>query len=163
MEPAQYQRILLPLDSSRRAEATIPHALANARAHGCAVHLVQVVDPVEARGPMEDVAERIRQYAQPPEVNAVLGAWAEAADEYLASVAADLRAAGVTEVTTNVVQGSPYEVLLEEIDARDCDLVIIATHGRSGLGRAVMGSVADHLIRNAETAVLVIRPEPEDD
>ena len=163
MEPAQYRRILLPLDSSVRAEATIPHALANATAHGAAVHLVQVVDPVEARGPMEGLAERVRQYAQPAEVTAILGDWAEAAGEYLASVAAELRAAGVSEVTTRVVQGSPYEMLLEEVDERDCDLVIIATHGRSGFGRAVMGSVADHLVRNAETAVLVIRPEPNED
>ena len=65
-------------------------------------------------------------------------------------------------MTSNVLRGNPYELIRAEAAAVDADLIVIASHGRSGLGRAVTGSVADHVIRETpESAVLVIRPRSE--
>jgi len=76
-------------------------------------------------------------------------------------VATRLSDAGVENVTWSVVRGNPFELVAEEAESVGADLIVIASHGRSGLGRAVTGSVADHVIRETpHAAVLVIRPQP---
>jgi len=160
MQPATYRRILLPLDSSLLAEAAIPHALAHALRHGAAVHIVHVIDPVDAAPPLHNVAERLRSLFQDPRATIALDAWRVAAQGYVDAVASDLSAAGAAEVTTRVLDGNPREVLEAECAAAGCDFVVLATHGRSGLERAVMGSVAEHIVRSAVIgAVQVVRPE----
>ena len=155
-----YQRILLPLDSSDLAEIAIPHAQAAALAYGSAIHLLQVLDPADLSSPiLRHTIERIGNL-QEPDRSAALEGWREAAEDYLTYIADQLRNAGVTEVTTHVAEGNPYTMISQEAVDEGCDLVVIATNGRSGLGRALMGSVADHVVRNTPAAaVLVVRPE----
>ena len=155
-----YQRILLPLDSSVQAEAALPHAQAAALAYGAAIHLLQVVDPADLSSPiLRHTIERIGNL-QEPDRSAALEAWASASQDYLTNVADKLRAAGVSEVSTQVAEGNPYALIPQAAADQACDLVVIATHGRSGLGRALLGSVADHVVRNTPTAtVLIVHPD----
>ena len=155
-----YQRILLPLDSSDLAEAAIPHAQAAALAYGAAIHLLQILDPADLSSPiLRHTIERIGNL-QEPDRSAALEGWRQAAEAYLTHVADQLRDAGVTAVTTRVAEGNPYTMITQEAVDQACDFVVIATNGRSGLGRAVMGSVADHVVRNTPSAaVLVVRPK----
>jgi len=157
MDPVTYRRILLPLDASVMAEVAIGHGLSHALAHGAAIHLVQVVDPVDATP--HNLVERFRMLSRPPEMTDVLAEWRDTAQDYLQSVAEQLREAGVSEVTFRVLEGNAYDLIAEEANEAGCDLIVIATHGRSGLSRAVMGSVADRIVRfTPNAAVLVIRP-----
>jgi nucleotide-binding universal stress UspA family protein len=155
-----YQRILLPLDSSVRAGAAIPHAQAAALSYGASIHLLQVIDPADLSSPiLRYTIERIGNL-QEPDRSAALEAWASASQDYLTDVADKLRAAGVSEISTQIARGNPYSLIPQAAANEGCDLVVIATHGRSGLGRALLGSVADHLVRNTPTAtVLIVHPE----
>lgn len=66
----------------------------------------------------------------------------------------------MSEVSTQVAEGNPYALIPQATADEGCDLVVIATHGRSGLGRALLGSVADHVVRNTPTAtVLIVHPD----
>ncbi len=88
------------------------------------------------------------------------------ADAELAEVEADLaeakdvlRNAGVERVDTIIGRGRPGDAIVEEADEHDCDVIVIATHGRSGISRAMLGSVADYVVHHAEdAAVLLVRP-----
>ena len=155
-----YKKILLPLDSSDLAETAIPHAQAAALAYGASIHLLQVIDPADLSSPiLRHTIERIGNL-QEPNRTAALEGWREAAEDYLTHIADQLRDAGVTAVTTHVAEGNPYTLISQEAVDQACDFVVIVTNGRSGLGRALIGSVADHVVRNTPSAaVLVIRPE----
>jgi nucleotide-binding universal stress UspA family protein len=155
-----YKKILLPLDSSDLAEIAIPHARAAALAYDASIHLIQVLDPADHTSPLlRHTIERIGNLQEPDRTAAIEG-WRAAAQDYLQHIADQLRDAGVTAVTTQVAEGNPYTLISQQTLDEACDLVVIATNGRSGLGRALIGSVADHVIRNTPSAaVLVIRPD----
>ncbi|MDA1146257.1 MAG: universal stress protein [Chloroflexi bacterium] len=156
-----YSKILVPLDSSELAEQALPHVIANAVAHRSAVHLLQVIDPADMTSPILRRTLEMLANVGEPDRSETLGAWEASAREYLESVAERLRDAGVGTVTSSVVRGNPFELVAQEAEAVGAELIVIASHGRSGLGRAVTGSVADHVIRETpNAAVLVIRPEP---
>jgi nucleotide-binding universal stress UspA family protein len=82
-----------------------------------------------------------------------------AAEAELASARQYLRDAGITNVEPVILQGIPGEAIIEEARRRAVDVVLMATHGRSGLSRTVLGSVADHVLRHLEdTPVLLVSP-----
>jgi nucleotide-binding universal stress UspA family protein len=80
------------------------------------------------------------------------------AEGYLESVAERVRAAGVTEVETSVWYGSAGEAIIEAARVRSIDLIVMSSHGRSGLGRLVFGSIAETVMRGTTTPILLIRP-----
>jgi nucleotide-binding universal stress UspA family protein len=146
-----YKRALVPLDGSMVAEAIVPFILEIAGPLDMEVALLRVVVPA------------------PPVVLEVSGAVAvedveklrEDADNYLASVAAGLRATGV-KVTTSVRSGG--NAVMEILDgARDlgADLIAMTTHGRGGLGRLLFGSIAEAVLRQAEIPVFLMRQTKE--
>lgn len=124
-----YRLIVVPLDGSPLAERALPYAEALARAGGSPLLIVQA-----ASGSAEDQAD---------------------AERYLTEVAG--RLAGGAEVQTAVLPGDPAGAIAEVIGQRGADLVVLATHGRSGLGRWVYGSVAQALLRQSPAPVLLVR------
>jgi nucleotide-binding universal stress UspA family protein len=132
--------ILVPLDGSALADRALPVALALAARQDCRIVLVRAalahtlpgVDPTEAQG--RAIAE---------------------AEDHLAVVAGPLTAQE-HPVETTVPYGEPADAILHEIRIRRPDLVVMASHGRSGLGRWVYGSVADAVLRRAEVPVLLV-------
>lgn len=133
-----YDRILVPLDGSPFAEWALPFAEAIVRHRGRLV-LVRAVQAHVLPGGDEPEAQR-RTVAE--------------AERYLAAVAGRLQVAAPAEV--GVYYGSAAEGILAEIGLRDAGLVVMATHGRGGLGRAVLGSVADEVLRHAPVPVLLV-------
>ena len=141
-----YNRALVALDGSPVAESIIPFILAIAGPLDMEVILLRVLEPQtpvvmegSARVELEDVAAR-RFDAQ----------------EYLAPLAAELRGKGV-RVTTEVRRGVPAEEILAAAREADADLVAMSTHGRTGLGRMIFGSVAEAVVRKAEIPVFLMR------
>jgi nucleotide-binding universal stress UspA family protein len=129
-----FERILLPIDGSELSEAAVEHAAALGEKFGATVIVLQVIDYEAVEGQRTKARENIDR------------------------VAGQLRDRGVT-VETTIVEGGPGDAICAAVEALDCDTVVMATHGRSGLKRAVLGSVADHVARNTpDASVLLIRP-----
>jgi nucleotide-binding universal stress UspA family protein len=145
-----YSKILVPLDGSELAECVLPHV--EAMAGGCKVKdvvLVRVVEPF--RLPIAS------DYAMAPEEVARIDARSMAeADSYLKKVQGKVRLDG-TRIQSELLRGNPAEALADYASKKDVDLIIIATHGRSGVSRWVSGSVADRILRSACVPVLMVR------
>ena len=134
--------ILIPLDGSALAEQVLEPALELARLMEARCSLLRVV---ESRSSPGDGTP-----GGPPEK-----AQAEA---YLEHVAGRLREQGLQVRTRVVVARHAAEAILEEAEAQASNLIALATHGRGGLKRLLLGSVADKLVRGATSPVLVYRP-----
>lgn len=134
-------RILVPLDGSPLAMRALPYGESLALATQARLILMRAVEAhaLTGRG-----RARARSTAM------------EAAERYLEEVAAPLRERGLT-VDIVVPYGSAAEQIEEEVDLREIDLVVMATHGHSGLGRWVYGSVAAHVLHATEVPVLLVR------
>jgi nucleotide-binding universal stress UspA family protein len=143
--------ILVPLDGSPLAEAVLEPVATLARLWDAEVSLVQVVRPVVLTSDLplpfptgySDQVTRIRR---------------EAAQDYIRDVAERLRESGVKASGVAVIGGGVAETLLDLARPERVSLIAVATHGRGGARRVVLGSVADKLVRAAEVPVLVVRP-----
>jgi nucleotide-binding universal stress UspA family protein len=146
-ETRAIRRILVPLDASPLAESALQPARELAESLGAELLLVQVVRwaaSVATFGvPDIDIAEIDRQLT-------------EAAEEYLARVKEQLDTRQPVE--TRVLHGPPADILIDLTAAQHIDLVVMTSHARSNLGRAVIGSVADRMLRG-QAPVTLIRPE----
>ena len=145
-----YQKILVPLDGSELAECVLSHV--EAVAGGCKVKdvvLVRVVEPFRQPAASE--------YAIRPEELARIDAQSMAeAGSYLKKVQAKIKLDG-TRVQSELLRGNPAETLADYASQNGVDLILIATHGRSGVSRWVWGSVADRILRSACIPVLMVR------
>ena len=144
-------RILVPLDGSPLAEEILEHALVLGRSLGARYSLLFVVNPLALMGDLPTVL--------PPGM--FLGAAASHVAEaraYLAERARPLKDLGL-EVETKVVESEAIaDAILTESARQGCAFVAMATHGRSGLSRFVLGSVAAQVVHGANAPVLLYRP-----
>jgi nucleotide-binding universal stress UspA family protein len=141
------KRILVPLDGSTTAESAIPLIADLARGGGAAVRMIHVAPMPENRYGADG---HLVAYAD-QEVSRLE---AEQLD-YLSSVEAGLAGAPVERV---VRFGHPVREILQEAEQWGADLIAVATAGRSGLGRMVLGSVAEEVFRKARVPVILYRP-----
>ena len=143
--------ILVALDGSRRAEAALPPAMAIAGLLRAPLTLLQAVAPV----PMMVDAPTAFAGSFDEELSSLRRSEAK---DYLEDVAAEVTAAGVEARPTAVLATHPLEAIRAAARAPGVGMIAVATHGRSGLRRMVLGSVADKLVRTSELPVLVTRP-----
>lgn len=148
------RRLLVPLDGSALAESILPCVQEVAALTGAEVTLLQVVESAE---PPSDLFGRALPLVDEglPELADLM----RAAREYLLTVARAW-ALGSAPTHTQVTAGTPVEAIVAA--AADFDLVAMATHGRSGIGRWVFGSVADKVLRAAPVPVLLVRADQTD-
>ena len=146
-----YKRLLVPLDGSEFSECSLNHA--RAISTGCHVSelvLMQVVEPIPQ---VYELGEDWRRDAQ--------ARTQASAKDYLSKVADDLKGdltkEGVAVVTT-IESGKAAEVILDYVDKNRVDLIAMTTHGRSGVSRWVMGSVADRIVHHSPVPVLLTSP-----
>jgi nucleotide-binding universal stress UspA family protein len=152
-----YQRILVPVDGSPLAEVVLPHVVALARRFGSTVELVRAYAPspsllaasaasaMPGTGPVLDPAPFI-------------AAGRQEAETYLQEVEGRLRRAGLA-VEHRRLEGSAGEAIAAESRRADVDLIAMSTHGRGGLGRLVLGSVAGYVLHHAACPVLLVRAD----
>lgn len=140
-----YDRILLPTDGSAGVERAIGHAVDLATAHGATLHAVYVINSAGFTGlPMESSWEGIDE---------MLRGDAEAA---LATVH-DIATAHDVPVETHVLEGSPQREIVRYAEEEGCDLVVMGTHGRGGIDRLLLGSVAEKVVRASNVPVMTVR------
>jgi universal stress protein A len=142
------KRILVPLDQSMLAEAVLPLVDDLARGEGANVRLLYV-----APAPHTRVSEDGLVVAYADQEMERLGAEGR---DYLSKAEVQL---GGVPVECVVRFGDPLEEILREAAAFDADLITVTTAGRSGLSRAILGSVAEQVMRKAEVPVLLLRPD----
>jgi nucleotide-binding universal stress UspA family protein len=144
---AMYRSILVPLDGSPQAEAILPEI--EKLASGVAMPRVVLIRVVPAHHiPGQDAVEwQARMIRR--------------AEDYIEKIKQRLESRGMT-VDHHVPYGDPAAKILEICELYNYDLIAMSTHGRGGLGRWLMGSVADKVVRHSRYPVLLRRTQPED-
>ncbi|MFB6142668.1 MAG: universal stress protein [Halorientalis sp.] len=139
-----YDRILLPTDGSEGVETAGDHAGRIARRFDATVHVLSVVDT--------------RNRFESPSVGVSTEAWLEAerdrAEEAVASAAAVLPD---VPTETEVVEGVPRTEILDAVERVPADLVVMGTHGRTGIDHYLIGSVAEKVVRRSPVPVMTVR------
>ena len=148
-----YKKILVPLDGSKLAECAIPYA--EALAKGCEteeVTLVSVTERVQGYRVFEEPSQPLGQRLAPE----AFGKKEKQAQRYLSRIAKAMEAKGI-KVDTEVLLGNPAEEIIIYVKHLGCDLIIISSHGRSGISRWTHGSVAERVFRASPVPVLMVR------
>lgn len=141
-----YKRVVIPLDGSPLAEGILPFIMQIAGPLDMEVVLVRAMAPIPP-----EVIEGSRQVTV-EDVPARLGE----ARKYLTPLADELKAKGV-RVRVEARHGDPVSEIVGAARDNDADLIAMTTHGRSGLGRVLFGSVAEAVLHRAEIPVFLMR------
>ncbi len=153
------RRVLIPLDGSELAEQILEPALALGAATQAEYTLLRVVKQMAAAsydpasGRVSGLRESLLKQMQVMDRQQ----WTEA-QEYLERLAGGLRARSLTVQRRVIPHEQPAAAILDDAQKNAADLIALATHGRGGLKRLLLGSVADKVVRGAATPVLVYRP-----
>jgi len=149
-----YSKIMVPLDGSELAECVLPHV--EAITTGCKIAyvvFVRVIDPAKlsailpAQGELgsQDKNRRVEEEHR-----------RKTAEDYLKKIVQENAIANAV-LSYKVLEGKVPETLADWAEKNEVDLIVIASHGRSGISRWVMGSVADRILRSVCVPVLMIR------
>ena len=142
-----YDHLVLPLDGSDESEVAAEHAIDLADRYDATLHLLHVVDtrPYDAEGITQSVIESLEERGR----EAIDAVAERAADRDL-------------HVTPVVVEGDPHESILEYVADSGVDLIVMATHGRTGFERMLLGSVAERTVRTAPVPVHIVPVSGDD-
>ncbi|WP_136715970.1 universal stress protein [Halorientalis salina] len=153
-----YDNILVPTDGSKTARHAVDQAIDIASKYDATVHVLYVVD-VDATSYSlgTEQVDRIRQghLEDMPEVK-------EAADEATSYVADAAAEHGLT-VKEHIRVGEPARAIRKFVEDSEIDLIVMGSHGRSGLSRVVLGSVAEKVLRRTRLPVLIVDVHGESD
>jgi nucleotide-binding universal stress UspA family protein len=144
-----YKRILVPLDGSSVAECVIPHVKAIAKSTDTEVELLGVAEPVDipTRGNIALSADDIKQIDSDTKKDL---------HNYLDTIRKQLVSSRI-KVRSTVLSGKAADSLISYAENNDVDLIIMATHGRSGINRWFWGSVAEKVLRAVKIPVLLVK------
>jgi nucleotide-binding universal stress UspA family protein len=144
-----YRKIMVPLDGSELAECVLPHIEAIAQLSKESVELVHVIEPLElpTRGGIALSIDDLKQI----ELHAK-----NDAESYLRGIVERLKLAGI-KAHSKLLTGKAADSLVDYIHKSNFDLLIMATHGRSGISRWIWGSVAEKILHSSSIPVLLVR------
>lgn len=147
-----YQRILVPIDGSSTAARGLVEATRLAKDQGARLRIIHVVNELTMMASYEGTL-----YS-----GELIEALRESGRTILAKAAAQLKVSGV-QVETALVEahgGHAGDVIVKDAEQWQADIIVLGTHGRRGLGRLVMGSDAEQVLRQAKVPVLLVRSLP---
>jgi nucleotide-binding universal stress UspA family protein len=145
-----FSRVLIPLDGTELSESVLDHAVALGELFGATYHLVRVVvRPLDLTSPYLPTTVQVNHQV-------VVDA-REAAQRYLETHAERLGSGGRIVTTAVEESAQPGQGILTQAEEAGCDLIAMATHGRTGLTRALLGSTADKVLRAAHVPLLIYR------
>ena len=152
-----WNTILVAHDFSECAAHALEVAAYEARTHGARIVLLHVVELMPQFG--HDTTVMVRPGTTQP--ISVRRYYMETAETELAPIAAELRATGI-EVSIEVRSGAPIEELAAAVAEHAANVIVMGTHGRTGLRRLIAGSVAERMVRVSPVPVLTVRhPDSE--
>jgi nucleotide-binding universal stress UspA family protein len=142
-----YKKILVPLDGSPLAEEVLPHAEALAKSEGAEIILLRVaVTP-----------SRYLFAHNPAEGNNIIKMLEKEAKDYMKAEVSKLQDEGI-KVTGVTRDGAAPDTILEVAEETNADVIAMSTHGRSGVQRWLMGSVAEKVVHHSHIPVMLIHP-----
>ena len=145
-----YRHILIPTDGSELAQRAVPQALALAKAVGAKVTALVVEKPFDAYHVRESKLLSI-----PKELANYNKVIKQHAGKVLKDVADAAKAAGVKCTTLQMVNDRPYEAIIKAAKDKRCDLIVMSSHGRSGIAGFVLGSETNKVLTHTKIPVLV--------
>ncbi|MDL1899633.1 universal stress protein [Anaerolineae bacterium CFX9] len=149
---ARYRKIVVPLDGSGWSQRAVPHAIDIARASGAEVILLHIFRP-----PGREYLDSITLGGGDSQIQQLR----EQAKQYLIGLRTELRQEKCT-VRTQFIEGADVPTMIcEYVRNEGADLVVMSTHGRSGLSRLVFGSVAQATMECLDVPVLLVKPDQE--
>jgi nucleotide-binding universal stress UspA family protein len=151
----QLQNILLPTDFSGCANFALPYAASIARATGATIICVHVVEPLVP-------AVGYTGLAEPMPIADITDQLPDSAERQLPKLAECEECAGI-KLEEVIVHGDAAAEIVRVAAEREVDLIVISSHGRTGLGRIIFGSTAEAIVRHARCPVLVVKPPHEEE
>jgi nucleotide-binding universal stress UspA family protein len=147
----EFDRLLIPLDGTDLSESVIDHAVDFGALFDADYHLVRVVPyPMQFNSPyLPHTMQMNQQFVEEARVSA---------EDYLQDHVDRLRERGLRVDHTVVVVAQPGHGILSEAEAAECDFIAMATHARTGLSRAILGSTADKVLRGSHMPILLYHP-----
>jgi nucleotide-binding universal stress UspA family protein len=146
------KKVLVPVDGSKESEAVLPWVLGLSGKLGAQVVLCEIL----ARGFQATTADGCSYVSFDDDQVDTNSHYAKS---YLDKLGADFKQNGIS-VSSEVRLGSVADEIMTLADGLDVDLVAMSTHGRSGVGRLVLGSVADRILHEGSAPLLLVRPAP---
>lgn len=165
-----YDNILYPTDGSESAEAALENVRDLARTYDATVHVLYVVDTTHAGLGSDPDREAVPGMVGHPEgdtagmvgdrstVEEVRGRLEQRGERIVEHTTEQL---GDVDATTAVRTGDPYGAILDYAEAEDIDLIVMGTHGRTGLDRYLIGSVTEKVVRLSDVPVVTVRVDEE--
>jgi len=145
-----YRHILIPTDGSEFAQKAIPQALELAKKIGAKVTAIVVEHSFDVYNVPES-----KMYSMTKEYAAYAKHIKEHASKVLDDVAQAAKDAGVACNAMQVVHDHPYEAIIKTAEKEGCDLIVMTSHGRSGISGLVLGSVTTKVLTHTKIPVLV--------
>jgi len=144
-----YERILVPTDGSTASRPAIAHAVALAAHHEATIHAIYVVNTasfasIPTEGSWEGVSEMLER---------------EGGDAL--KEVTDAAAAADVPVECVQIDGAPSREIVRYAETHDCDLIVMGTHGRGGIDRLLLGSVAEKVVRSSTVPVLTMHADED--
>lgn len=149
------QKILLPTDFSGCANYALPYTASIARATGAKIICLNVVEPVVP-------AVGYTGLAEPMPIADISEQLEDSAERQLPKLAECEECVGLN-VEELIVHGDAAAEIVRVAEELAVDLIVISSHGRTGLGRIIFGSTAEAVVRHATCPVLVVKPPPEEE
>ena len=144
-----YSTILIPLDGSKRAEVILSHVEEMARKMGSRIILLTCVEQEPVHTGDLEISAMVKRDED-------MGQRTKITTSYLQEVQMKLEQQGI-QVSTTIMQGPPVKAILAVAAQENVDMIAIASHGRSGLGRVFYGSVAAGVLQRVDRPLLIIR------
>jgi len=139
---SDFETVLVPTDGSDAANVAANHGITIAEATDAAMHVIHVVDLTAVSGEFGSAE--------------VLTALEEAGQQAVDDVIHRAEDAGLRSVEASILSGTPARAILDYAEERDIDLIVMGTHGRTGLERYLLGSVTEKIVRVADVPVLTV-------
>ncbi len=142
-----YKNILIPLDGSKLAESALPHGESLAQSYGATLHLLRVARPPALTG---------REFDGPEQFQLEMDMQRNEAEGYLKGLSGKFREKKIA-VAFHVGYGPVVAEIIDTAERQNADMVIIASHGRTGLRKVFFGSVAVGVLNRIERPLMIIR------
>lgn len=166
-----YNHILYPTDGSEAAEAAQKHVESLAETYDARIHILYVVDADNSKSAMTLQRDQegnwstgmfrresnVDQGGMSKDKVDVLEVLEQEGRELIQEIAGELSQEQGHKTATACEKGRPHTVITSYAEANDIDLIVMGTHGRSGLSRQLIGSVTEKVVRTSETPVLTAR------
>jgi nucleotide-binding universal stress UspA family protein len=150
----QVRTILLPTDFSECGNYALPYATSLARKFGASIICVHVIEPIVPTVGYSGMTE-------PLPIADISDQLEVSAERELPKIAECEECAGL-EVEELIVHGEAASEIVRVAKDRQVDLIVVSSHGRTGLGRILFGSTAEAVVRHASCPVLVVKPSQDD-